>query len=82
MDCQHFSEFECVGCGINTLEIFEYYMLKNEIWELAKVEEGMLCIRCFEEISKIKLKKEHFVDYPINTGSFLRSELLQNRIDH
>lgn len=79
---EDFPEFNCVKCGVNTLEIYEYYMLKNDIWNLAGVNKGMLCISCFESLSSITLNKTHFTDYPINTGSFIRSELLQKRIDN
>jgi len=82
MDYEDLPEFNCVECGINTLEIFEYYMLKNDIWALAKVKEGMLCIRCFETKANITLNKTHFTDYPLNIEPFMRSELLQNRIDN
>jgi len=82
MDYEDLPEFNCVECGVNTLEIFEYYMLKNDIWALAKVKEGMLCIRCFETKANITLSRDHFIDYPINTGSFIRSELLQKRISN
>jgi hypothetical protein len=75
-------QFDCVECGINTLKIFEYYMLKNEIWNLAGVPDGMLCISCFEKKSDIVLTADHFTDYPINTGNFARSKLLQNRLDN
>lgn len=82
MNYDNFSEFNCVECKRNTLEIFEYYMLKDEIWRLADVEQGMLCVSCFEKKSRMILNKTHFTDYPINTGSFIRSELLQKRIDN
>jgi len=57
-------------------------MLKDEIWRLADVEQGMLCVSCFEKKSNMILNKTHFIDYPINTGSFIRSELLQKRINN
>jgi len=82
MNYDDLPEFNCVECGVNTLEIFEYYMLKDEIWRLADVEQGMLCVSCFEKKSNMILNKTHFIDYPINTGSFIRSELLQKRINN
>jgi len=81
MDDEDLSEFNCVQCGVNTLKIFEYYALKDDVWALAQTEKGMLCITCFESITKITLNGNHFIDYPINTGNFIRSDLLQNRIN-
>lgn len=81
-DTYDISQFDCVECGINTLDIFEYYMLKNEIWDLAGVDQGMLCVSCFEKKSDIVLTASHFTDYPINTGNFLRSQLLQSRLNN
>jgi len=74
-------QFNCVKCGVNTLEIFEYYMLKDHVWKLAGIDKGMLCITCFETKTNITLNKSHFTDYPLNTEPFMRSKLLQKRID-
>ena len=75
-------EFNCVECGVNTLEINEYYMLKNNTWDLAGVKQGMLCVSCFEALSNITLTRADFTDYAINTAPFIRSELLQKRLDN
>ena len=52
--------FECRKCGVNTLDIGEYYMVHNELWQsvidrweipLDKYgEAGMICILCFENL--------------------------------
>lgn len=80
VDYEDLSEFNCAECGVNTLEIHEYYMLKDDIWELANVEEGMLCISCFESKTDMVLDKTCFGDGPINI-IFPHSELLQKRIE-
>jgi hypothetical protein len=75
-----YSEFDCVKCGINTLIIGEYYMLLDDVWDMAGVENGMLCVSCFEFLSGIRLKSEHFADFAINRMSLRRSDVLNDRI--
>ena len=82
MNFDDLPEFNCVECGVNTLQINEYYMLKNDIWDLAGAEQGMLCVSCFEALSNVTLTRADFTDYPINTAPFIRSVLLQKRLDN
>ena len=74
--------FKCIDCGINTHDIKEYYMVKNEIWFGLKLNRsGMLCIGCLENRLGRRLKPNDFPDLPINTNPFNEhSERLKERL--
>jgi hypothetical protein len=39
----------CLDCGVDTLEIGDYYMLHDELWlEANPDDDGMLCFDCVE----------------------------------
>lgn len=43
--------FECLDCGRCTLEMGEYFMVLDEVWEEAAGKRdgrGMLCLGCLE----------------------------------
>jgi hypothetical protein len=41
----------CLDCGVNTAEIGEYYMLRDELWAATGVapDGWMLCVACAEK---------------------------------
>lgn len=39
------SGFECNDCGVHTLDIGEYYMVRGDVWPAGA---HMLCIACLE----------------------------------
>lgn len=40
----------CLDCGVDTYEINEYYMVRDDVWTAAVSEPcGQLCIGCLEE---------------------------------
>ncbi len=71
------NETACVDCGIDTIEIDEYYMVWNDIWPLEG--RGMLCIGCLENRLGRELTREDFTDAPINE-IFTYSDRLKNRL--
>jgi hypothetical protein len=73
----------CVDCGIDTILIGEYYMVKPEIWQKSGLgpRDGMLCITCLEERLGHQLCSYHFSDLPVNIAPRLfRSEKLLSRL--
>lgn len=81
---EDFSEFNCWDCNVNTLEINEYYMVDNGVWESATEDCGtdvMLCIGCLEARLGDKLHSGDFPPLPINLGVFPYSERLQDRLN-
>ena len=73
--------FECKHCGVDTLSINEYYMVTDEVWQVAWPEEyGMLCIGCLEQRLGRTLTAADFTDAPINRGVFEYSERLAARL--
>lgn len=71
----------CEGCGVDTFEIDEYYMVQFDIWKTVVPEEyqaGLLCIGCLEGYLGEELISEHFTEAPVN---YCRSssERLMNR---
>lgn len=60
--------FLCTGCGMNTLEIGEYYSLHERIWYAANnnKNKGMKCLTCVEETLGRELTHEDFTGAPVN----------------
>lgn len=51
----------CMNCGVNTSEIGEYYMLRDEVWHKVVPDVlGMLCIECVEGALRRKLRPRDF----------------------
>ena len=75
-------DFICIECNINTLEINEYYMIQDYLWQQINPQtKGMLCIGCVEEKLGRTLTAADFSPYPINQiGFFVQSSRLINRI--
>ena len=91
MNTDNFKSFQCMGCGINTHIIKEYYMLKDSIWEIVNPKNrGMLCIGCVEHSLGQTLIPSDFTDCAINnsikmTGKlvgFTKSPRLMNRLGY
>jgi len=74
--------FICRDCGINTLEINEYYMLKNDIWLQINGGhlKGILCIDCAEKRLGRMTTPNDFNDYPINDQCAEKNEKMRLRI--
>lgn len=71
----------CEGCGVDTLEIDEYYMVDFDMWKTVVPEEyqaGVLCIGCLEGYLGEELVSEHFIEAPVNYFPS-KSERLMNR---
>jgi hypothetical protein len=78
-----YAAFNCWDCNVNTLEIDEYYMVDDGVWEVATEDfggDGMLCIGCLEARLGGKLVASDFPDLPINRGVFPYSTRLQHRL--
>jgi len=62
---QEYSLFmgECHDCES---EDFQYYSVKNELWEQYGFGLGLLCLPCFEKRLGRKLTKDDFIDCPLN----------------
>jgi hypothetical protein len=73
------NRFNCVGCGVNTSENGEYYMVTNNIWRLFGAGNGMLCIGCLEKNMGRKLDHYDFLNVPVNYLGH-RSHRLRNRL--
>jgi hypothetical protein len=67
----------CNDCGIDTTPCtrkrgcrhkgrWEHYMVRNEVWKAAKMQEGFLCIGCLELRLGRSLKPNDFTGAPIN----------------
>ena len=63
----------CVDCGVDCIEIGEYYMVSDACWERAgmKPHGGFLCIGCLEERLGEKLKSVNFKECPLNWRNIL-----------
>jgi len=78
------SGFNCLDCGVNTADNYEYYMVKNKIWRKAHPEDdGMLCIGCLEVRLGRVLTHKDFTSAPINDtiNGWRQSERLVRRIN-
>jgi hypothetical protein len=72
-------DFSCRDCGVDTSKNGEYYMVTNQVWSLAKLGRGMLCIGCLESRIGRQLKPADFMDAYIN-HKIIQSERLKNRL--
>lgn len=73
----------CIDCDVNTMDIDEYYMLKEEVWlSIVPEDKGMLCIKCVEQRLGRKLAPEDFSYCPLNEEEYSqpRSDRLKNRM--
>ena len=72
---------DCIWCGVDTAEIGEFYMVRNEIWDEYGPKTGCLCIGCLEDRIGRQLRPDDFKDAPINTNPDQhRSDRLQDRL--
>jgi hypothetical protein len=64
-----FPEFMCLDCESDTLELDEYYMVQNSIWNnVVSDGSGMLCIGCLETRLGRILTQADFTDAPVNSS--------------
>jgi hypothetical protein len=81
----------CADCGVGTITLGEFYMVKDEVWEQAwcgrrKSWHGMpgqeiLCIGCLEHRIGHTLMASDFTDAPVNNPDQSNmSARLRNRI--
>jgi hypothetical protein len=57
------AEWACLDCGRDVLELDEYYMFTDEIWDQVNPSrEGMLCIACLEARLGRELAPEDFIE--------------------
>lgn len=79
-------DFECMGCGVNTSDIGEYYMVTDKLWAKAASayasidDRGMLCIGCLEESIGRTLLRSDFKDVPLNYMWLNQSARLRKRL--
>jgi hypothetical protein len=78
-----FPEFMCLDCESDTLEIDEYYMVQNSIWNhVVPDDSGMLCIGCLETRLGRILTQADFTDAPVNSSwDSSKSPRLKARLD-
>jgi hypothetical protein len=81
----------CADCGVGTFTLGEYYMVKDEVWELAWVGrrkpcqhldgQETLCIGCLESRIGRRLWPCDFTDAPVNDlDNGDKSDRLRNRL--
>jgi hypothetical protein len=79
-------EFECMGCGIDTAAIGEYYMVTDKLWAKAARahasidDRGMLCIGCLEKAIGRTLTRSDFKNVPLNYMWPSQSARLRERL--
>lgn len=75
-----------MGCGVNTSDIGEYYMVTDKLWAQAASayasidDRGMLCIGCLEEAIGRTLSPTDFKNVPLNYMWPNQSARLRRRI--
>lgn len=73
-------KFLCLDCKVDTSEIYEYYMVKDEIWPIGTYD-GMLCIGCLETRIGRELNVNDFPFVNVNCNWFSpHSERLESRL--
>ena len=79
-DAFELGAFDCVDCGLNTLDKNEYYMVHDAIWDIFGAQDGMLCVGCLERRLKRKLKSSDFTDCLLITKDKPRSIRFRRRL--
>jgi hypothetical protein len=77
----YLARLTCMGCGVNALEIGEYYMLNPRIWEdqLGLYWQDNLCIGCLEKRLGRKVSLSDMCGIPRYEFMFPLSERLLDR---
>lgn len=75
---------DCIGCGVDTDALNEFYMVTDELWKKAvpdkhEQENSVLCIGCLETRIGRQLVASDFTDAPVNTLG-QRSDRLKSRV--
>jgi hypothetical protein len=66
----------CVDCRWDTINLGEWYMVRDDVWEQACRREpkpAYLCIGCLEERLSRTLTPDDFIDAPVNDPTDKRS---------
>lgn len=81
-DSCHHDNDSCVDCGIDCIEINEYYMVTNACWKRSGMNThgGMLCIGCLEKRLGKKLTPRNFTDCPLNWRNICIPEYASPRL--
>lgn len=81
---EKFKAFICLDCGGNTLEMAEYYMVQDAIWNhVNPKQKGMLCIGDLEKRLGRQLVKSDFTECGLNednVNGIDSSKRLRNRM--
>ena len=74
----------CMDCGVDTFKVYEYYMLRDILWQEVQPDVcGMLCIGCVEHRLGRRLIPTDFIpDVPLNSldHEWSKSERLVSRL--
>lgn len=75
----------CRDCRVNTSDIYEYYMVHDEVWQAAGADTefgwGMLCIGCLEVRLGRTLTPADFTDCWVNhPQGWRKSQRLMSRM--
>jgi hypothetical protein len=66
----------CLGCGVDTVRIGDFYMLHDPVWLRANPGgAGMLCVDCVETRLGRRLEPGDFTTAPINNRLYLTPRL-------
>mgnify|MGYP001156642925 CR=1 FL=1 len=83
-DCEDYELFKCRDCAQCTNCMYEYYMVNDDLWDIATEDfggDGMLCIGCLENRLGGLLTKDDFTDAPLNTINLITgSTRLKDRL--
>jgi len=71
----------CRDCGVDTIDrgAWNYYMVHNDLWDVAGVNRDMLCLGCFAHRLGRPLEASDFTLAPINNTNPLISALRRAR---
>lgn len=70
----------CLDCKIDTIDRarpWDYYMLRDDLWQTVGVGTDMLCLGCFAQRLGRPLEASDFTQAPINRINPLVSALCQ-----
>jgi hypothetical protein len=94
-DCGAHEPLFCADCGVDTAppadlrkktdwHRSEYYMVHDWLWKLAGMvgmDSGFLCIGCLEHRLGRELRRDDFIDAPVNDPGFFVKDMSRRLLD-
>ena len=80
LNTMYHDQFKCKDCDISVLDKHEFFLVHDELEEEVDLDEGRLCVECFEKRLGRELQYFDFTGDMIINGGDDHSPLLKKRL--